>query len=79
MIRVGNRIYHQSISDAPGVLPPKALSTVYLAVTGTPDGGRNELSLKNQFSVLVTRLTPQPALPPQINEPVPAPLEESRP
>lgn len=61
-VRVGNRLYHQSISDAPGVLPPKAASTVYVAITGTPDGGRNELSLKNEFSVLVTRLTPQPAL-----------------
>jgi len=62
-VRAGNRLYHQSISDAPRVLPPKAASTVYVAITGTPDGGRNELSLKNEFSVLVTRLTPQPALP----------------
>ena len=58
-VRVGNRLYYQSISDAPGVLPPKAFSTVYFAVTGTPDGGRNELSLKNEFMVLVTRLTPE--------------------
>jgi len=59
-VRVGNRLYHQSISDAPGVLPPNASSTVYFAVTGTPDGGRNELSLKNDFSVLVSRLPSQP-------------------
>ena len=59
-VRVGNRLYNQSISDAPGVLPPKAFSTVYFAVTGTPDGGRNELSLKNEFMALVTRLTPEP-------------------
>lgn len=62
-IRAGNRLYHQSISDAPGVLPPKAASTVYVAITGTPDGGRNELSLKNEFSVLVTRTSPQPVAP----------------
>ncbi len=62
-LRAGNRLYHPSISDAPGVLPPRAASTVYVAITGTPDGGRNELSLKNEFSVLVTRVTPQPALP----------------
>jgi hypothetical protein len=48
-VRVGNRLYYQSISDAPGVLPPCAASTVYFAITGTPDGGRNELSLKNEF------------------------------
>jgi hypothetical protein len=57
-VRVGNRLYYQSISDAPGVLPAKSASTVYFAITGTADGGRNELSLKNEFSVLVTRTTP---------------------
>jgi hypothetical protein len=61
--RVGNRLYYQSISDAPGVLPPKSASTVYFAITGTPDGGRNELSLKNEFTVLVTRLSPLPPFP----------------
>ena len=55
-VRVGNRLYYQSISDAPGVLPPSSATTVYFAITGTPDGGRNELSLKNEFTVLVTRL-----------------------
>ena len=59
-VRVGNRIYYQSISDAPGVLPPQSASTVYFGITGTPDGGRNELALKNEFSVLVTRLSPPP-------------------
>ena len=59
-VRVGDRLYYQSISDAPGVLPVNAASTVYFAITGTPDGGRNELSLKNDFTVLVTRLKPQP-------------------
>jgi hypothetical protein len=58
--RVGNRLYYQSISDAPGVLPAHSASTVYFAITGTPDGGRNELSLKNEFTVLVTRLSPEP-------------------
>jgi len=76
-VRVGNRLYYQSISDAPGLLPPRAASTVYFAITGTPDGGRNELSLRNEFSVLVSRLpslppsvvTTPPALPPQAKPP----------
>jgi len=59
-VRVGNRLYYQSISDAPGVLPAQSASTVYFGITGTPDGGRNELSLKNDFSVLVTRTSPPP-------------------
>jgi hypothetical protein len=62
-VRVGNRLYYQSISDAPGLLPPHAVSTVYFAITGTPDGGRNELSLKNEFSVLVSRLATPASVP----------------
>ena len=60
-LRVGNRLYPQSISDADGSVPSNGRSLVYFAVTGTPDGGRNELSLKNAFTVLVTRLSPPPA------------------
>ena len=61
-LRAGDRLYPQSISD--GYVPPNGRSIVYFAVTGTPDGGRNELSLKNQFTVLVQRLSPPP--PPSI-------------
>lgn len=77
-VRVGSRLYHQSISDAPGLLPPHAASTVYFAITGTPDGGRNELSLKNEFSVLVSRLAslPNSAATGQAKEP---PLAQSPP
>jgi hypothetical protein len=56
-LRVGNRLYHQSVSDAPGVIPANGESTVYFAITGTPDGGRNELSLKNSFSVVIVRFS----------------------
>ncbi|HXI73071.1 MAG TPA: hypothetical protein VNN22_22250 [Verrucomicrobiae bacterium] len=57
-LRAGNRLYPQSISDSDGQVPPHGRSIVYFAVTGTPDGGRNELSLKNNFTVLVKRLSP---------------------
>jgi len=70
-VRVGNRLYHQSISDAPGLLPPHAVSTVYFAITGTPDGGRNELSLKNEFSVLVSRLASMPTTVQATEPPIP--------
>src|SRR5271169_509727 len=59
-LRAGNRLYPQSISDADGTVPSKGKSIVYFAVSGTPDGGRNELSLRNAFTVLVTRLSPPP-------------------
>jgi hypothetical protein len=61
-LRAGNRLYPQSISDANGVVPAKGQSIVYFAITGTPDGGRNNLSLKNQFTVLVTRVSPPPVV-----------------
>ena len=80
-LRVGNRLYYQSISDAPGVLPPCAASSVYFAITGTPDGGRHELSLKNEFAVLVTRLSPPPVAvvtnaPPRIVKPIRSPKHQ---
>jgi hypothetical protein len=65
-LRAGNRLYPQSISDASGTVSPKSQSIVYFAVTGTPDGGRNNLSLKNQFTVLVNRLSPPPPPPPVV-------------
>ncbi len=55
-IRVGNRVLPQSISDAAGLMPPQGETSAYFAVTGTPDGARNELSLKNDFTVLIQRL-----------------------
>ena len=66
-LRVGERIYPQSISDASGVIPPKGEIPAYFAVTGTPNGGRNDLSLKNDFTILIDRVEtnapPQPAQP----------------
>ena len=55
-LRVGDRTYSQSISDASGTIPPKGETPAYFAVTGTPNGGRNDLSLKNEFNVLLDRI-----------------------
>ena len=55
-LHVGERAYPQSISDASGTIPPKEEMPVYFAVTGTPNGGRNDLSLKNKFTVLIDRV-----------------------
>jgi hypothetical protein len=38
-----------------------------MAVTGTPEGGRNDLSLKNEFTILLDRLDP----PAEATQPVP--------
>jgi hypothetical protein len=52
-LRVGDRTYPQSISDAGGTIPPKAEVPAYFAVTGTPNGGRNDISIKNDFYVIL--------------------------
>ena len=52
-LRVGERTYPQSISDASGVVPPHAEAPAYFAVTGTPNGGRNDIAIKNDFYVLL--------------------------
>ncbi len=53
-LRVGERLFSQSISDASGVMPPKSDTPAYFAITGTPNGGRNDVSTKNDFTVLLT-------------------------
>lgn len=52
-LQVGERLYPQSISDAAGAIPPRGTAPAYFAVTGTPDGGRNDISLKNDFTVIL--------------------------
>lgn len=52
-LRVGDRVYPESFSDASGSIPPGGTSQAYFEVTGTPDGGRNDISLKNDFIVLL--------------------------
>jgi hypothetical protein len=53
-LRVGERLFSQSISDASGVMPPKSDTPAYFAITGTPTGGRNDVSTKNEFTVIVS-------------------------
>jgi hypothetical protein len=73
-LRVGERTYPQSISDASGTIPPMSQASAYFAVTGTPNGGRNDLSLKNDFSVLLDRVETN-AAPQQIVQPESKPSE----
>lgn len=59
-LRVGERTYPQSISDAGGIVPPHAEAPAYFAVTGTPNGGRNDISIKNDFYVILDAHTLAP-------------------
>jgi hypothetical protein len=56
-VRVGNRLYPAAIADASGLIPPRAETTAFFAISGSPDGGRANLSLKNNFVVIVPRVT----------------------
>ena len=68
-LRVGERTYPQSISDASGIVPPHAEAPAYFAVTGTPNGGRNDISIKNDFYVILDAHT----LAPQNEAAIPSP------
>jgi len=71
-VRVGERFYSQSVSDASGTMAPGSDSLAYFAITGTPEGGRNDLSLKNEFIILVDRTSsPEP-------KPTPTPKAKSK-
>ena len=54
--RIGQNVYYASIADASGIVPPKGSTTGIFAVTGTPRGGRANLSVKNLVSVIVPRI-----------------------
>jgi len=55
--RIGAHLYPAAISDASGLIPPRAQTTAYFAICGNPDGTRANLSLKNTFNILVPRVT----------------------
>ncbi len=59
-IRVGAEVYYASIVDASGIVPAKGSTSAFFAVTGTPRGGRANLSVKNAFNVIVPRVEPEP-------------------
>jgi hypothetical protein len=54
--RIGENVYYASIADASGIIPPHARTAGFFAITGTPRGGRANLSVKNNFSVIVSRV-----------------------
>ena len=65
-VQAGATHYPQSISDASGVMKAKTQTTVYLAITGTPSGGKNHLSPDNNFSIQLSLHDEKEALPQNI-------------
>ena len=67
-IRAGDLVYTNAISDASGTIPPNGAEPAYIAITGTPTGGRNDLSVKNPFYLVVSSPAPTPSLFPARND-----------
>jgi hypothetical protein len=68
-VRVGLDVYFTVLSDASGIMPPAyfdpvarktvpSVSLAYFVVSGTPNGGRNNLAVTNTFNVIVNRQMP---------------------
>lgn len=55
-IRIGDKIFYPSITDVEGVIRPEKENLGYIAVTGTPEGGKAHISLKNDFKVILSKL-----------------------
>jgi hypothetical protein len=69
--RAAPPLYDASIVDASGVMPPKSVTSAWFAITGTRNGGRNNLDpARNTFTVLVPRTQfPSMAAPSAVNTP----------
>ncbi len=52
--RLGETVYYASITDASGLVPPESEIPAYFAITGTPTGGRNNLSPDNRWKIILS-------------------------
>lgn len=68
-LREAPPIYDASIVDASGLMPPKSVTPAWFAITGTGNGGRNELDpARNIFTVLVPRVAFSPSTAPTLTK-----------
>ena len=56
-VRVGNEVYPQAVSDAGGLVPVGKTQTAFFVVTGTSDGGHNDLAVTNKFDIMMRQIT----------------------
>ncbi len=54
-LKVGDRTLFPSVTQLGGLIPANGASDGYVAFTGTADGERNDLSLKNEFTFVLER------------------------
>jgi hypothetical protein len=72
-VRVKDEVYPQSVSDAAGLVPAGKTQAAFFVVTGTANGGRNDLAVTNRFDVLIKAINaevdPQHKVPAEWQEP----------
>jgi hypothetical protein len=49
-MRIGEHVFTPSVADLVSIIAPHRGATGYIAFTGSPSGGRNGLSMENDFS-----------------------------
>ncbi|MEP6669777.1 MAG: hypothetical protein ABJF10_11525 [Chthoniobacter sp.] len=54
-VRVGEQVFTPSLSDLSSIIAPHGGATGYVAITGNPSGRRNGLSIKNDFTFVLSR------------------------
>jgi hypothetical protein len=58
-VRIGDRVFNPSLTDLVSGIPPHESTLGYVLVSGGP-AGRNDLSLKNDFTFVLTRRDASP-------------------
>jgi hypothetical protein len=54
-VRAGEQVFYPSVTQMADSVAPNASIDGYLAITGRADGSRNDLSLKNDFTITAER------------------------
>lgn len=54
-VRVGEHLFTPSVTDLASIVALHGAATGYVAISGDPNGGRNNLSLKNDFAFVLSR------------------------
>ena len=50
-----SNVFTPSLADLASIIAPHGAATGYVTITGNPSGGRNGLSLKNDFTFVLSR------------------------
>lgn len=69
-IGLKENLYSTSIVDASGDIPPNATVTAYFGITGTATGGRNNLSPKNDWNIILVANQPEALTPSNTKNPI---------